>query len=142
MAARHTTVTRTIQATPQTVWDLLTDLDSYADWNPTIISIQGDVTVGGMVKLVSTVDPKRTFKVSVTELTPPRRMLWADGMPLGLFRGVRTYDLAPADGGTVFTMTEDYTGPLAGLVTKAIPDMSESCTQIADGLKVAAEARD
>ncbi len=45
----------------------------------------------------------------------------------------------PGNGGTVFTMTEDYTGPLAGLITKVIPDMSESFIQIADGLKAAAE---
>ncbi len=48
--------------------------------------------MSGTVKLVSTVDPKRTSSVTVTELTPPTRMVWADGMPLGLFRGVRSYE--------------------------------------------------
>jgi hypothetical protein len=32
-------------------------------------------------------------------------------------------------------MREDYTGPLAGLVVKAIPDLSSSFTRFADGLK-------
>ena len=38
-----------------------------------------------------------------------------------------------------FSMTEEFTGPLAGLITTAIPDMTESFNQFADGLKTAAE---
>jgi len=66
-------------------------------------------------------------------------MVWSDGMPLGLFRGVRTYRLDPAGSGTAFSMTEEFSGPLAGLITKAIPDLTESFNQFADGLKAAAE---
>ena len=36
-------------------------------------------------------------------------------------------------------MTEVYTGPLAGLITKTIPDMTDSFDKFADGLKSAAE---
>lgn len=36
-------------------------------------------------------------------------------------------------------MTEEFTGPFTGLITKAIPDMTESFNQFADGLKAAAE---
>ena len=38
-------------------------------------------------------------------------MTWSGGMPLGLFKGVRTFTLEPADGGaTRFSMREEYTG--------------------------------
>lgn len=37
-------------------------------------------------------------------------------------------------------MTEKFSGPMAGLFTNAIPDMTESFEQFADGLKIAAEA--
>jgi hypothetical protein len=37
-------------------------------------------------------------------------------------------------------MVEEYTGPLAGLITRSIPDMNESFQQFADGLRAAAEA--
>jgi hypothetical protein len=36
-------------------------------------------------------------------------------------------------------MTEEFSGPLAGLITKAIPDLTESFNQFADGLKASAE---
>ena len=35
---------------------------------------------------------------------------------------------------------EEFTGPLAGLITKAIPDLTTSFDTFADGLKAAAEA--
>ena len=44
------------------------------------------------------------------------------------------------NGVTSFSMTEEYTGLLAGLITKSIPDMSDSFVQFAAGLKAAAEA--
>lgn len=49
------------------------------------------------------------------------RMTWGDGMPLGRFRGVRSYDLAPCDAGRTFSMTEELTGPLSGLIANQYP---------------------
>ena len=61
-------------------------------------------------------------------------------MPLGLFKGVRTYTLTPqGDGTTEFSMEEVFSGLLEPLISKSIPDMSESFEQFADGLKRAAE---
>ena len=134
-------VERTIDAAPTTVWALLVDGPAYPSWNPAVLSFRGRIAVGERIRFVSVVNPKRTFSVTVTELQPEHTMVWADGMPLGLFRGVRTYRLRPADGGsTVFTMQEVFSGPLAPLITKAIPDMSDSFAQFGDGLKRAAES--
>ena len=130
---------RTINASPERIWELLTDAPGYSDWNPAVVSLDGTIAAGEKIKLVSIVSP-RTFTLKVAELTPPRRMVWADGMPLGLFKGERTYTLTPKDSGeTEFSMVEEFTGPLAPLITKTIPDMTESFDKFADGLKVAAE---
>ncbi|MEM7273991.1 MAG: SRPBCC domain-containing protein [Actinomycetota bacterium] len=128
-----------INAPVETVWALLGDASTWKSWNPTIISIDGTIAVGQKVALVSTLNPKRTFKLSVTEVAPNQRMVWSDGMPLGLFKGERTYTVAEQDGTTIFTMTEEYTGLLAGLITKSIPDMTDSFAEFAAGLKEAAE---
>lgn len=37
-------------------------------------------------------------------------------------------------------MTELLSGPLSGLITRTIPDMTDSFNQFGDGLKTAAEA--
>lgn len=139
MPARVTTVNRHIEAPPQRVWDLLTDAESYDQWNRAILDIQGPIELGTTVKLVSVVNPERTFKLKVNEMDPPRRMVWSDGMPLGLFTGERVYELKPTRDGTEFTMTETFSGLMSGLIVNSIPDMSESFQLFADGLKAAAE---
>ena len=150
MAARSYEASRTIEAPATVVWDLLTDADSYADWNSAVISIRGPIVEGGSIELVSIVNPKRTFKLRVTELRAPNRMVWSDGMPLGLFTGERTYDLVEADGDAgvdlgvercELTMREAFTGPLAPLITRAIPDLTDSFETFVGDLKAAAEAR-
>ena len=132
-------VTRSIEAPAETVWGLLTDSSTYADWNPAVVSIEGPITVGRTLKLVSIASPKRTFTPKVASMHAPRTMVWADGMPLGLFKGVRTYLLEPSGAHTDFSMTEEFSGPLSGLIARSIPDLTDSFNQFADGLKTAAE---
>ena len=133
-------VERRIDAPPERVWAILTDASKYRDWNSAVVSIEGTIATGNTISLVSTANPKRTFKLRITEMAAPNRMAWSDGMPLGLFRGERTYLVQPREGVTHFEMTEVYTGLLAGLFTKAIPDLTESFNLFADSLKAAAEA--
>jgi hypothetical protein len=140
MAKRYS-VSRDIDASAETVWGLLTDSSGYADWNRSVLGIEGPIAAGRTIKLVSVASPKRTFKLKVATMEPPRRMVWASGMPLGLFRGLRTYLVETTDSGTSFSMTEEFSGPLSGLITKSIPDLTDSFNQFADGLKIAAEAK-
>ena len=141
MTAPRFHAARRIAALPDRVWALLVDLPSWRVWNPTVASIEGDVTPGGTVRLVAAVNQQRTFVLGVTELVPAQRMVWASGLPMGLFRGVRTYSLAPVIGelGTDFAMTEVYTGALAGLIGRSIPDLGPSFEAFADALQAAAE---
>lgn len=133
-------VSRTICAPAETIWDLLTDASGYRAWNKAILSIAGTIALGSTIKLVSVVNPKRAFKLTVVSMDAPRQMIWADGMPLGLFKGTRTYLIESVGATSTFSMTEEFTGLLAPLITKSIPDMTDSFNIFADGLKVAAEA--
>lgn len=139
--ATQFSVTRRIAAPAERAWALLADTAAWRTWNPTIVSIDGSVALGSRIRLVSKVNPKRAFSLTVTELAPPRRMVWADGMPLGLFKGVRTYEITPDGAGAcTFSMSEVYSGAMAGMIAKSIPDLGPSFEQFADGLKAAAEA--
>jgi hypothetical protein len=61
-------------------------------------------------------------------------------MPLGLFTGTRTFELRPAADGVVeFTMTESYSGLVAPLITKSIPDLQPAFDEFAACLKARAE---
>jgi hypothetical protein len=130
----------TIAAAPEQVWAILTDLPQWATWNTTVISTDGHVTLGAKVTVTVKANPGRAFAVKVKTLDAPSRMTWVGGMPLGLFAGTRTYTLTPHDGGTEFAMEEVYTGPMAGLITKSIPDLQPSFDEFAACLKKRAEA--
>ena len=73
MGVRSYRATRNIDGPSSTVWALLVDAGSYADWNRAVISIQGKIEEGGSIELVSIADPKRTFKLEVTEMTAPKQ---------------------------------------------------------------------
>ena len=81
--ANQYSVTRSIDAPAQRVWDLLTDAAGYKRWNRSVVSIDGSIEAGGTIKLVSAVNPARTFVLKVTTMAPPNRMVWSGGMPLG-----------------------------------------------------------
>ncbi|MEZ4320107.1 MAG: SRPBCC domain-containing protein [Myxococcota bacterium] len=128
-----------IAAKPDVVWALLTDAAGYPGWNSTVVKIDGTIAEGERIALVATVNPKRAFNLTVEALEPNRRMVWSDGMPLGLFRGARTYELVEKDGGTEFSMEEVFTGLMAPLITKMIPDLQPSFDQWGADLKARAE---
>lgn len=128
--------TSTIQASPDAIWAILTDAPGYQAWDSGVERVEGRIAPGEKIKVVSKANPGRAFPVKVTEFTPGQRMTWSGGMPLGLFKGVRTYRLSPDEaGGTLFRMREEYTGPLLGLIWRTMPDLGPSFTQFATGLK-------
>ena len=131
----------TIEASRNAIWEILTDGAGWADWDSGVISVEGSIAPDEQIKITSEVNPKRAFPIKVTEFKPNERMVLTGGMPLGLFKGVRTYSLTPLDGGnTRFTMHEQYSGLLSPLMTRMIPDMQASFEQFANGLKAKAES--
>jgi len=131
----------TIAATPDQVWGVLVQGDQWANWDSGVASVDGTIALGGKIKIQSKVAPGRTFPVKVTRFDGPASLEFTGGMPFGLFKGVRTYTLAAApDGGTLFTMREEYTGPMAASIGKSIPDLNPSFRQFASGLKARVES--
>jgi hypothetical protein len=133
-------VTTRIRATPERIWALLTDAARYPAWNNTVSKIEGTIAPGQRITVHAKINPGRAFPVEVTEFTPARRMVWSGGMPLGLFRGARTYTLAEqGDGQVEFSMREEFTGLMAPLITRSIPDLQPAFDEFAMNLKRAAE---
>jgi hypothetical protein len=128
-----------IAAPAQHVWDLLVDAPGYMSWNPSVVSIDGPIETGRTIKLVSAVNPGRTFTLKVAAMDPPHRLVWIGGMPLGLFTGTRTFLIESVGGGSRFSMSEVYTGLMSGLIFKSIPNLTDSFGQFAESLKTAAE---
>ncbi len=134
--------TSTIRATPDAIWKILTDGPAYASWDNGVVRVEGRIAPGETIKVVSEASPDRTFPVKVSGWQPGSSMEWSGGMPLGLFRGERTFGLTPgADGTTAFKVREEYTGLLLGMMWRSMPDLGPSFAKFADGLKQHAESQ-
>jgi hypothetical protein len=129
----------TIEAPPETIWAILTDAPAYAEWDSGVERVEGRIAPGEKIKVVSEANPGRAFPVKVTAFEPGRAMTWSGGMPLGLFKGVRTFALTPDGAATRFTVREEYSGPMLGLIWRSMPDLGPSFEQFARGLKQRAE---
>ena len=134
-------VTR-IDASPAEVWAALVDVAAWRDWNSGVDRVEGRVALGEPLTVYATMIRNRPFAVTVTELRPQEAMRWRGGLPLGLAVIERTYALdAQDDGGTVLSVREDHTGPLAGLLGRSTPDLNPSFRQFCAGLKALTETR-
>lgn len=130
----------TIHANPDAIWALLTDAARFPSWNSTVTSLDGTIARGERLALRVPAAPDRVFKPRVVELEPATRMVWKDGFA-PMFKGVRTYTLAPrGDGTTEFVMTEVLSGLMLPLAKKALPDFGPTFETYAADLKRAAEA--
>jgi len=133
--------TALIEANPEAIWAILTDAPGLSRWDSGIDRVEGRIAPGETIKVFSKVSPGRAFPVKVKDCTPGRGMRWSGGMPLGLFKGERTFTLAQEGQSTPFSMREQYTGPLLGLMWKSMPDLGPSFKQFASGLKREAESQ-
>jgi hypothetical protein len=131
-----------MDASPQIVWDLLTDVGSWRDWDSGMDRVEGRVALGERLTIYATMIRSRPFSVTVVELRPLEAMRWRGGLPFGLAVIERSYLLdAQEDGGTVLTVREEQTGPLAIVTERRTPDLNPSFRQFCAGLKAQAERR-
>ena len=134
------TANTVINASPETIWGILTDAPGYPTWDPGVIRIEGTIAPGNKITAYSKISPDRAFPVTVTEFVPGQKMVWASGMPLGLFSGARTFTLTPqGDNQTAFSLREEFSGLLLPLFGRGIPDLTQTFEDFAAGLKAHAE---
>jgi hypothetical protein len=126
-----------IEATPEKIWSLLTNVADAPRWNSTITQIDGRVALGERLTIKVPIST-RTFNVTVDVFEPHRRLVWSDGN--AVFRGVRTYTLTPTGrGSTKFSMEELFTGFMLPLIRLSLPDFKPVFEQYAADLKKQAE---
>jgi uncharacterized protein YndB with AHSA1/START domain len=129
----------TIRASPDRVWSLLTDAAGFPRWNSTVTRIGGAIALGEELEIQVPAAPGRTFKPRVTAFEPGARMVWSDGAT-PMFKGVRTFTVAPSNGGaTAFSMEEVFEGVMLPLIAGSLPDFGPIFETYAADLKREAE---
>ncbi|WP_243075756.1 SRPBCC domain-containing protein [Microbacterium sp. SS28] len=134
MFSQSTRITEHIRADSATVWRLLTTAEEYPRWNSTVVSMEGRIALGSKIKLVSTLDPSRTFSLKVEEFEPNERLTFGGAMLR------RTCSLGGDAGGTRVEIVERIGGPIFPFIARMIPPLAENFERFTADLKRAAEA--
>lgn len=127
-----------ICATPESVWNLLTNAKDFPRWNSTVSAIDGQIREGEQLRLrVPGTD--RVFTPRVSGVVDCERMTWTGGFS-PVFKGVRKFELRRrSDGSTDFVMEERFSGLMLPLVKNSLPDFGPIFERYALDLKHEAE---
>ena len=126
-----------IAAEPQAVWEHLTDLSSFSEWNPFIPSAEGDLAVGEQLSLSMQSPGSRamTIRPKITEIAPTQTFEWLGhlGFP-GVFDGRHRFELHATATGTTLVQSEKF----SGILVRVFRRMLDSGT--VDGFEVMNQA--
>jgi len=116
-----------VDATPEVVWEVITDVPGYPQWAAVLTGAEGSFGDGGQVTLhFPPGNPllRTTVSARVLEVTPCRRLqfglrLARLGTP-GLLDTEHTITLTPQDGGVRRWMAIRFSGLLLPLLTRSL----------------------
>lgn len=138
-----------VDASAEQVWQTLVDFERYADWNPSIPSIAGDVRTGATVSLTLVLPgrPALNVKAVLDDVAPNRRLTWRGHLGADrLFSGFREFAIDPlSDSSVRVTHVEDLQGWIApvfeALMGRAVErhhdDLDEALKRRAEAAAVA-----
>jgi hypothetical protein len=112
-----------IHATPERVWEVLTDLAAYPEWNPFIVRADGVVEPGR--RLILRMQPvggrAMTLRPRLLDVAVPRMLRWRGrlGVP-GLMDAEHSFRLEPKAGGTRLIQQETFSGALVPFLAASL----------------------
>ena len=113
-----------IDASPERVWDVLTDFASYPQWNPFIRRISGELEVGGRLEVRLEPPDSRgiTMRPTVLRAEPNRLIRWVGHLLVpGLFDGEHSLAIQPLEEDRVrFVQHEAFKGVLVRLLARSL----------------------
>ena len=139
---RDFTTSRIIDAPLAQVWEVMADVEHWADWTPSILGIDilstGEFGVGSQVKIRQPKLPPALW--TVTEFVPQSHLIWISRGPGLLVTGEHL--LVPTENGTRLTLNLHYGGALGGFLGWLFRDMNQPYIEMeASGLKTYCENR-
>ena len=113
-----------VRAPPETVWDILSDLQGWSAWNPLYTSVDGALKIGEKlsVNLAIPGHPPEVITPIVLDWVPHLQLAWRLKAVGGLVKTLRYMEIEPlADGAaSVFSHGESFEGLAADFMPKAL----------------------
>jgi hypothetical protein len=137
------TTEKQIDASPSTVWKVLTDFASYPEWNPFLTSAVGSPVEGSKMKVRFEPPGGRGLNMSPTILSvvPEQELKWLGHFVVpGIFDGEHHFLIRDmGNGSTRFTQKEMFRGLLVPLTSNLLTKTKEGFEQMNQALKERSE---
>jgi hypothetical protein len=133
-----------IDSTPEKIWDVLTNFGEYELWNPFMIKVIGNASLGSKIEVnIKTISGKnRSYYPIITKCETNKELRWKGKSFLpGVFDGERVFVLEKSDDDKVsFSHKEIFSGLGVKLVgNKLDENLREGFVRMNEALKVRAE---
>lgn len=120
---KHLVTEIKIDAPANVVWEVLTDLAAYPQWNPFIVEARGEAVVG--TKLENRLQPpggrSMKFKPTVTVVDPETKFEWLGVLGFrGIFDGRHIFELEADGDSTKLVQREEFTGIVVPLFARSL----------------------
>lgn len=131
----------TIEAPTSVVWEHLTDFASYSEWNPFMVSAQGEVREGAIIEVQIAKQP-RPIQGTIEQLVPNARLRLKSHVPLGLLKALFTCEITPLQGHhqVKFTVSETFEGLLAFILGSRLEQQRPLYHEMCQALKTRVES--
>ena len=134
-----------IDAPPSTVWSVVADTGSYANWNPFMPRLNGELREGSKldVRIAPPGGRPMSFKPTVVAVEPERELRWIGRFLVrGLFEGEHTFRIESLDNNrSRFIQSERFSGILVGAFKSTLDKTEIGFEQMNAALKAQAEER-
>ncbi len=109
-----------IHATVEQVWQCLTDINNFPDWNPFIRSAKGNLQVGQILSMRLQIPggPPMLIRPQLLAVDPPHKICWLGSLLLpGVFDGHHQFSIETLDSETTrITQQEIFSGFLVPFI--------------------------
>lgn len=132
-----------VRATPDIIWRSLSDLSSWAEWNPLYTRAEGVIGIGKTLTLdlVLPGQPMQTIQPKVLDWAPEDHIHWRLSMFHGLVRSVRYLEIeVVGDAACIVSNGEIFTGLLSPLVRTQRRVIRQGFAAMGEAIKARAEA--
>lgn len=131
-----------INATPETIWNILSNFEAYEKWNPFITSIKGILIEGTNLQIIA---GGMSFKPTILRVKQYKEIRWLGKLVFsGLFDGEHSFQIIDNKNGTsTFKHKEYFSGILVTLFKRKLEkDTKAGFIEMNQKLKHLAETED
>lgn len=128
-----------VDAPTETVWNVISDLDAYGEWNPFVVACRSSLEVNSPINMKVRVLPFFAIpqKETIFEHDPQKKLSYGISLPFDALKSYRSHEVKTTDSGaTEYISTFELSGWLSPLVKWMLEkNLQNGFTGMSDGIQ-------